>query len=338
LTKLQPLVVTGKIQQAYWEYQKIIKNFIENPGWYENTSPDHFYEMLSGFNLMYYFYCVSFVSSYLSTTDINNPSQNKYLGLSDEDIRRHKRSFLVQSDDLLKNRNQEFSKYGEYVNNIFNVVYKHCGEKCNKPSLSEHFFTEKEWPDFDWATMYTDFSNFLRKEFYRPENNTWYNAVKKYDSLKKEFTAFESQLQTFIESERMKSGGVINSENASEYLEKVEMLKSWINNYDNLIRYYLFDVPVLLFSYMTRQAIAGSSGIFWGYNAEKAEAVAVPFSALTTPLLPFTYENITREMWFETGKLIKKALNEKKYQEVQNFSSKVNVPMQVPKGFEVKWP
>jgi len=314
-------------------YQKLILDFTNDPTRYSNIDANKLIDMLSGFQVMYLWYSISLIEGY-------NPeckNVGDFMGLSEKGIESIQNAFGIQLSDLKLKKDYSFIAFGKFLDKTFQVIHTHYGENVTRPSKSISLFTEKNSPFIDVAKLSENFKKSFSNDFYQTENTDWMGAIKKYQKLQSEYQQFESRLRDFVEKEGMKNGGVFSIENSIKCTQMMDGQKSLVKLFGTILRKFLFDVPVLLYSLMTRQVVSNAEGIF-SYDSDVVKAVATPFSALTTPVLPYTSANLTREMWFEAAKCIKKALSENDYKEIQNLSSKIRTSIELPKNFEFSWP
>ena len=90
------------------------------------------------------------------------------------------------------------------------------------------------------------------------------------------------------------------------------------------IKFILFDCPVIISSFFS--------------NTMKSDLIAKKFSLITISALPYSVKNDSRECWFKACKNIKKQLTQDEYKELQNITTKLIPPLDLPQNFEIKWP
>lgn len=326
-------ILNGKYDAAYVSYQKAVQQFTSNPSAYETLSGDDFFELLAGSRLMYFWYTVSLADGY------SPEAQNfDYICLGDENIEKTSKFFWVSVEDFRQNKNKEFNAFGQYLKKIFEVIQKCYAGAC-KPSMSVFMWNENNQKLTDGSSLDVYVST-LSNEYYRSEVTEWSDVIKMYMKIQSDFNFLEKKIQDVIDREKLSENSCFSVEQSLAFSENIKSLKDWVSLNDKILRFYLFDTPVILFSTITSESVFWAEGILFSYfnDTDKIKSCAKAFSALTTPVLPYTSENYVRDRWFTAAKKIKTALTENDYKELQNVTTKVLPAINLPENYKFNWP
>jgi TPR repeat protein len=330
--KARKFILNGKYDAAYISYQKAAQLFTSNPSAYNDLSSDDFFELLSGSRLMYFWYTVSLADGY------SPEAQNfDYICLGDENIEKTSNFFWASVEDFRQNKNKEFNVFGQYLKKIFEVIQKCYAGAC-KPSMNVFIWDKnKELTD---SSSLDGYVSTLSNEYYRSEVTEWSTVIKMYMKIQSDFNLLEKKIQDVIDREKLSENGCFSIEQSLAFAEGIQSLKDWVSQNDKILRFYLFDTPVILFSTITSESVFWAEGIFFSYfnDNDKIKSCAKAFSALTTPVLPYTSENYVRDRWFTAAKKIKTALPENDYKELQNLTTKVLPAINLPENYKFNWP